>query len=81
MFIKVKVEAGSKKEKIIKKSDNRYFISVKEPASRNLANTRIREIIAFNYKVNVKTVRIISGHQNENKILSINSLPEDESRV
>lgn len=72
MYIKVKVEAGSKKEKIGKLSDNRYEIKVKEPAERNLANTRIREIIADIYKANVKAVRIVSGHQSPSKILSVN---------
>ena len=72
MFIKVKVQAGSKKEKIEKKKENSYVISVKEPAERNLANTRIKEIIASVYEINIKAVRIISGHQSPSKILSIN---------
>ena len=72
MFIKVKVQAGSKKEKIEKKKENSYVISVKEPAERNLANTRIKEIIASIYEINIKAVRIISGHQSPSKILSIN---------
>ncbi len=76
MYIKIKVEVGSKKEKIIKKGDIRYEIKVKEPAERNLANTRIREIIASIYKINIKSTRIISGHQSQNKIISVN-LPEN----
>ena len=72
MFIKVKVQAGSKKEKIEKKSDDKYIISVKEPAERNLANNRICEIFASIYEINIKSVRIISGHQSPSKILSIN---------
>lgn len=76
MYIKVKVTASSKKEKIEKSGDNRYLISVKEPAERNLANTRICEIIASIYGLNIKAVRIISGHQSPSKILSLN-IPED----
>ena len=72
MFIKVKVQAGSKKEKIEKKLDDKYIISVKEPAERNLANNRICEIFASIYEINIKSVRIISGHQSPSKILSIN---------
>ena len=72
MYIKVKVEAGAKKEKIVKKSENTFSISVKEPRERNLANTRIREIIAGIYEINIKSVRIISGHQSPSKILSVN---------
>lgn len=72
MYIKVKVEVGMKKEKIEKKSPDRYFISLKEPALRNLANNRIREIFASIYKVNIKAVRIISGHQSSSKMISVN---------
>ena len=72
MYIKVKVQAGSKKEVITKKSKDTYLISVREPAERNLANTRIREIIASLFGISIKNVRIISGHQSQNKILSIN---------
>jgi len=76
MFIKVKVIAGAKKENIKKKNKDTYFISVREPAERNLANKRICELIALQLNISVKLVRIISGHQSSNKILSIN-LPEN----
>ena len=72
MYIKVKVIAGSKKEKITKKSPDRFEIWVKEPAERNLANTRVLQIIADIFEINVKSIRIISGHQSPSKILSIN---------
>jgi uncharacterized protein YggU (UPF0235/DUF167 family) len=72
MFIKVKVTAGSRKEKIEKKSDDHFIVSVKEPAERNLANNRVCEIIAMNFNVNRKAVKIINGHQSSSKILSIN---------
>lgn len=72
MYIKVKVTADAKKEIISKKTENSYNISVKVPAERNLANTRIREIIASIYGVNVKSVRIVSGHHSPSKILSVN---------
>lgn len=75
MYIKVKVQASSKKEKVENKGENRYLISVKEPAERNLANTRVCEIIASVYNINPKSIRIISGHQSPSKILSVN-LPE-----
>lgn len=73
MYIKVKVLAGSKKESIKKKNKDTYMIAVKEKAERNLANKRICEIMAQEFKVSIKNVRIISGHQSPSKILSINS--------
>ena len=76
MYIKVKVEAGSKKEQVKKKNKDTYLISVKQKAERNMANTRVCEIIAGVFNIPVKNVRIISGHQSPSKILSIN-LPEN----
>lgn len=72
MYIKVKVTAGAKKEEIKKKNIDTYYLSVKEPAERNLANKRVCGIMAEFFEISVKNIRIISGHQNSSKILSIN---------
>jgi uncharacterized protein YggU (UPF0235/DUF167 family) len=74
MYIKVRVNAGAKKEIITKKSENSYVLNVKEKAERNMANRRICEIIASIYKLPVKSVRIINGHKSPSKILSVNIL-------
>ena len=71
MYIKVKVNAGGKKEKIVKKSDNTYEMVVKEPAERNLANKRIRQILSDEYDVTIGNVRIITGHHSQSKIFDI----------
>jgi uncharacterized protein YggU (UPF0235/DUF167 family) len=76
MYIKVKVTAGAKKEEIKKKTKDSYIISVKEKAERNMANKRVCEILASVFKVSVKNVRIINGHQSPSKMLSIN-LPQN----
>ncbi len=72
MFIKVRVVAGVKKEEVKKKGEDTYLISVREPAERNMANRRVCEIVASLFEINVKSVRIISGYQSPNKILSVN---------
>ena len=72
MYIKVKVTPGARKEKIETKKENSFVIFVKERAERNLANNKVKEIIAGIYEINIKSVRIISGHQSSSKILSIN---------
>lgn len=72
MYIKVKVQAGAKKEIVEQKNNNTYLISVKEPAERNLANKRICEILASLFNISIKNIKIISGHQNPSKILSVN---------
>ena len=76
MYIKVKVQAGAKREVIKQKSKDSYALFVKEPAERNLANRRVCEIIASLFNVSIKNVRIINGHQSPSKILSIN-LPQN----
>ena len=77
MYIKVKVQAGAKKEVVTKKSKDNYTLSVKEPAERNMANKRVCEVMASLFKVSVKNVRIINGHQSPSKMLSIN-LPDEK---
>lgn len=72
MYIKVRVNAGAKKEMVTKKSENSYILNVKEKAERNMANRRVCEIIASIYKLPIKSVRIINGHQSPSKILSVN---------
>ena len=51
MYIKIKVIVDAKKEKIIKKSEDHFDISVKEPAERNLANKRVIELVRDYFKV------------------------------
>jgi len=71
MYIKVRVNAGAKKEVVVKKGESEFLISVREPAERNLANHRICELIANHFKLPAKSVRIISGHHSPTKILDI----------
>jgi len=71
MYIKVRVTSGAKKEKIEKVSEDTFSIFVKEKAERNMANARVREIMAEELSVPVKAVRIVSGHTSPSKILSV----------
>jgi uncharacterized protein YggU (UPF0235/DUF167 family) len=71
MYVKVRVFADMKKEVIKKLNDNLYEIITKAPAERNIANDRVREIIAQEYSVATKSVRIVSGHHNPSKILEV----------
>ena len=71
MHIKVRVAAGVKKEAWKKISEDAFQASVKEPAERNMANARVRGLVAGYFKVPVGKVRIVSGHHSPSKILSI----------
>ncbi len=71
MYLKIKVRAKSKKELVEELSFDTYGVSVREPAERNLANKRVRELIAARFGLSVGQVKIISGHQSPHKILSL----------
>ena len=71
MYVKVRVSPGSKQEKVAKQADNYFEMQVKEPAERNLANKRVQAILATEYRVSDKSVRIISGHRSPIKIFDV----------
>lgn len=74
MYVRVVVYPKAKREEIACTAPLRYTVSVKEVAAQNLANTRVRELIAQEFHTTVSQVRIISGHQSSRKILSV---PDD----
>jgi len=71
MYVKVRVYAGMKKEKVTKLEAHHFEIITKAPAERNLANHRVREIIADIYGVTTKQVHLVSGHHHPSKILEV----------
>ncbi|MFA5778251.1 MAG: DUF167 family protein [Candidatus Paceibacterota bacterium] len=70
-YIHVKVIAGAKKESLKQKSEDHFEISVKEKAERNMANTRVLEMIAEHFKIPLNKVRIVNGHHHPSKLLVI----------
>lgn len=74
MYVRVAVYPGSKRECIEKTGEHRFAVKVKEPAERNLANQRVKELLAEVYNVGVKQVRLVAGHQNSRKIFAIPDL-------
>jgi uncharacterized protein YggU (UPF0235/DUF167 family) len=71
MYIKVRVQAGAKKEAFVATDDTHFVISVKEPAEMNHANRRVIDLVAAHLSRSPKAVRIISGHHSPSKILSV----------
>ncbi len=71
MYIKIKVVSGARKESVKEVGENRYEIHVKEKAERNMANTRVIELVALLYKISPKAVKIFSGHHSPSKLLSV----------
>ena len=71
MYIRVRVYAGMKKEFVKKIKDNHFEIAVSAPAKQNLANKRVIELIAREFKVKKGGVRIVSGHHWPGKIFNV----------
>jgi len=71
MNIKVIITASSRKEKVEKVSEHTWHISVKEPPSRNCANTRMREILALQYGVPTAHIFIVTGHHSRSKMVRV----------
>ncbi len=71
MYIRVNAVPGAKKEKVTKVAGDRYEIWVREPAERNLANGRIREILANDLNIPQAALRLVSGHRSPHKIFSV----------
>ena len=69
MLIKLRVTTGARAEKIVRKSDDHFIVSVKEEAERNMANNRILEI--FREMHPDRAVKIVKGHHSPSKILEI----------
>jgi uncharacterized protein YggU (UPF0235/DUF167 family) len=70
MYIKVFVMPGAKHEKVEEKGDT-LTISVREPATGNRANDRVRELIAIREGVPLGKVRILTGHRSRGKMISV----------
>jgi uncharacterized protein YggU (UPF0235/DUF167 family) len=71
MYVKVHVYAGMKKDSLVKLKDNVYEVVTKAPAEQNLANRRVREMVAEEYGVAEQAVRIVNGHHNPSKLLEV----------
>lgn len=71
MYVRVTTTPDARKEKVLQSRETEFIISVKEAAERNLANARIRQILAEWYDVPMGKVRLISGHHSSKKKFEI----------
>ena len=69
MLIKVKVSPCARAERIVKKADDFYVMSVCESAQNGEANYRIVQILKTIYPRGF--IKIISGHRKSAKIIEI----------
>lgn len=71
MLIKVKVFPNSKKEEIIKKSENSFEVRVKEKPIKGQANRAVVEALSVYFKIPKEKIRLIKGFKERNKIFEI----------
>lgn len=68
--IKVKVEVGKKKEKVVRTAHDTFRIEVEEKAEAGKANRRILEILKSEFGQD-KHIKLISGARTPSKIYLI----------
>jgi hypothetical protein len=71
MLIKVKVFPDSKKEEIIKKSEDTFEIKIKEKPIRGLANKAVINVLSSYFKIPLSRIRLIKGFKQRNKIFEV----------
>jgi len=71
MFIKVKVLPNSKKEDIIKKSEDSFEVKVREKPEKGLANKRAIEVLSSYLKIPATSIKLVKGAKRRNKIFEV----------
>lgn len=71
MRISVKAKPGAREEKIIKISDTKFEVWVKEPPIQGRANYAIIRALAEYFSVSVSNIRIVAGRVSRQKIIEI----------
>ncbi len=79
MLVRVYVTPDSRKESIEKENDTTFRIKVREPRERNLANKRVKELLAAEFKTTAKQIRIMTGHKSGAKMFDVPSLLLDKT--
>lgn len=67
-YLKVKVHAGEKKEKLLQKTPDSFEIWVKAPAERGLANAAVRLALAAHFGVAENKLSLVKGAASPAKI-------------
>ncbi|MCD6284020.1 DUF167 domain-containing protein [bacterium] len=71
MLIKVKVFPNSKKEEIIKKSEDSFEIKIKEKPVGGRANRAVCMCLSDYFKIPENRIRLIKGFRQRNKIFEV----------
>jgi len=74
MLIKVKVFPNSKKEEVIKKSEDSFEVKVKAKPEKGIANKEVIRLLSVYFKIPESKIRLIKGFKERNKIFEIKDL-------
>ena len=72
MLIKLKVFPNSKKEKIIKKSEDSFEVKIKAKPIEGKANRELIRVLSSYFRVSESKIRLVKGLRKRNKIIEIN---------
>jgi len=72
MLIKVKAFPGSKKQEIIKKSEDAFDIHVRAKPIGGAANQAVIEVLCEYFGLNEKEIKMVKGFKDRNKIFVVN---------
>jgi len=71
MLIKVKVFPNSKKEEVIKKSEDSFEVKVKAKPEKGMANKEVVKVLSVYFKIPESKIKLIKGFKKRNKIFKI----------
>ena len=71
MLIKVKVFSHSKRQGIIKKSNNSFEVMVKVKPLQGQANKEAIKVLAEYFEIPESNIRLINGFRHTNKVFAI----------
>ncbi|MDD2773261.1 MAG: DUF167 family protein [Elusimicrobiales bacterium] len=70
-YVKVKVHAGCKTAKTVRRAQNSFEVWVKAEAERGQANAAMLSVVARELEIEAKTMRIIKGAHSPAKIIEM----------
>lgn len=71
MLIKAKVFPNSKREEILKKSEDSFDVKVKEKPLKGQANKAAINLLSVYFKVPKQKIRLVKGSKTRNKIFEL----------
>jgi len=73
LFLKIKVHADAKANRLVVKGMDRFEVWVREPAEAGRANKAVLDLVSAHLKVPVGRLWLIKGAQSPSKIISVKS--------